>query len=169
MRLCFLVLSLLLFVSGTAYAQELKIGYIDLQSVIRDSKAGKAAKASFEAEFKKKRDIIESKRAQLDRLKNKFAQNGSIMNEDTRKQKAGQIQRLDKDLQRATDDFREELQRRDFELLEKILKDLDGILKSVGKSNGYTMIIDKSEGGLVYGNPSVDVTQQVIKAYDAKN
>jgi Skp family chaperone for outer membrane proteins len=38
-----------------------KIGYIDLQSVIKNSKAGKAAKTSFESEFKKKRLIIENK------------------------------------------------------------------------------------------------------------
>jgi outer membrane protein len=90
------------------------------------------------------------------------------MNETTRKQKAEQIDALDKDLQRSRSDFRDELQKRDYELLEKILKDLDGILQSIGTSGGYTLIIEKTEGGVIFSNPSIDITQQVIQAYDAK-
>jgi outer membrane protein len=91
------------------------------------------------------------------------------MNETTRKQKATQIENLDKELQRSRADFRDELQRRDFELLEKILRDLDGILQSIGQSEGYTMIIEKTEGGVIFSTPSIDITQKVIQAYDAKN
>ena len=50
-----------LFVA-VASAQGTKVGYIDLQSVIRNSKAGKAAKTSFEKEFQQKKVIIESKK-----------------------------------------------------------------------------------------------------------
>lgn len=169
MRVSLIILGLLLLMPAFASAQENKIGIIDLQLVIANSKAGKAAKAAFEGEFKQKQQIIESKRAQLERLKNEFIQNGPVMNETTRKQKADQIEQLDKELQRSRSDFRDELQKRDFELLEKILKDLDGILQSIGKSEGYTLIIEKTEGGVIFANPTIDITQKVIQAYDAKN
>lgn len=169
MRVLLLVLGLLLLTPVVSYSQTNKIGVIDLQMVIANSKAGKAAKSAFEAEFKQKQQIIESKNAQLEALKNEFIQNGPVMNETTRKQKAEQIDRLDKDLQRSRADFRDELQRRDYELLEKILKDLDGILQSIGASEGYTIIIEKTEGGVIFSIPSIDITQKVIQAYDAKN
>lgn len=169
MRVLLLVLGLLLLTPVVSYSQTNKIGVIDLQMVIANSKAGKAAKSAFETEFKQKQQIIESKNAQLEALKNEFIQNGPVMNETTRKQKAEQIDRLDKDLQRSRADFRDELQRRDYELLEKILKDLDGILQSIGGSEGYTIIIEKTEGGVIFSIPSIDITQKVIQAYDAKN
>ncbi len=168
MRVSLMVFCLLLLTPVLSFAQGNKIGVIDLQMVIANSKAGKAAKAAFEAEFKQKQQIIESKSAQLESLKNEFIQNGPVMNETTRKQKAEQIDALDKDLQRSRSDFRDELQKRDYELLEKILKDLDGILQSIGTSGGYTLIIEKTEGGVIFSNPSIDITQQVIQAYDAK-
>ena len=167
MRTSLIILALALLVPAFANAQDNKIGIIDLQLVIASSKAGKAAKAAFESEFKQKQQIIESKSVQLERLKSEFVQNGPVMNEATRKQKAEQIEQLDKDLQRSRADFRDELQKRDFELLEKILKDLDGILQSIGKSEGYTLIIEKTEGGVIYSTPTVDITQKVIQAYDA--
>jgi outer membrane protein len=167
MRLSFVVLSFLLFVSGSAYAQGTKIGFIDIQRVIRDSKAGKAAKASFESEIQRKQQIIESKRAQLERLRNDFVKNGPVMNETTRLQKAEQIEQLDKELNRTRADFRDDLQKRDVELMQKIFKDLETVLQSIGKSGGYTIIL--LQDALAYGDPSADITQQVIQAYDAKN
>ena len=167
MRVSFIVLSVLLFVSGAAYAQGTKIGFIDIQRVIRESKAGKAAKASFESEIKRKQQIIESKRAQLERLRNEFVQNGPVMNDATRLQKAEEMEKLDKELNRTRADFRDDLQKRDFELMQNIVKDLETVLQSIGKAGGYTIIL--SSDALVYGNPSIDVTQQVIQAYDAKN
>lgn len=167
MRLFLLVFGLLLLTPVFSYSQENKIGIIDLQMVIANSKAGKAAKSAFEAEFKQKQQIIESKSSQLEAMKNEFIQNGPVMNEVTRKQKAEQIDQLDKELQRSRADFKDELQKRDYELLEKILKDLDGVIQSIGKSGGYTLIIEKTEGGVIYA-PTLDITQQVIQAYDAK-
>ena len=166
MRVSLIVLSVLLFVSGAAYAQSIKIGFIDIQRVIRDSKAGKVAKASFESEIKRKQQIIESKRAQLERLRNEFIQNGPEMNDTTRLQKAEEIEKLDKELNRTRADFRDDLQKRDFELMQSIVKDLETVLQSIGKAGGYTVIL--SSDALVYGQPSIDVTQQVVQAYDAK-
>ena len=167
MRFSLLMIGLLLLTPILAYSQGTKIGVIDLQMVISNSKAGRAAKSAFEAEFKQKQQIIESKSKQLDALKNDFIQNGPVMNDATRKQKADQIDMLDKELQRSRADFRDELQKRDYELLGKILKDLDGILHNIGKSEGFTIIIEKTEAGVIYEAPTVDITQQVIKAYDA--
>ena len=93
MRVFLLVLGLLLLTPVFSYSQGNKIGIIDLQMVIANSKAGKAAKSAFEAEFKQKQQIIESKNSQLEAMKNEFIQNGPVMNETTRKQKAEQIDR----------------------------------------------------------------------------
>ena len=167
MRVSLVILGLLLLISGSAYAQGTKIAFVDLQRVIRDSKAGKAAKAAFEGEIQRKQQIIESKRAQLERLRNDFVQQGPTMSETARLQKADQIEQLDKELNRTRADFRDDLQKKDFELMQKIAKDLESVLQSIGQSGGYTVILNMD--ALVYGQPSADVTTQVIQAYDAKN
>lgn len=166
-RSLFIVAFIVCF-SSVSYAQSLKIGYIDLQQVIRNSKAGKIAKTSFEKEFKSKRDIIESKNRSLDKMKQDFIKNAPVMNETTRKQKADQIESMEKELNRTREDFRIELQKRDLELTQKILKDIEGILKSIGDSEGYSIIFEKTEAGIVYGGNGIDVTNKVIQSYDSK-
>ncbi len=143
-----------------------KIGYIDLQSVIQNSKAGKAAKASFEAEFKKKRVIIENKAKALAQEEQDFINQSALMDDDAKKRRAEEISRKKKELARLRDDFREELQKKDFELTQKILKELESVIKNIGNKEGYSLIVEKTESGVIYGNDSVDITQKVIKAYD---
>lgn len=160
---------LLIFGAGSmALAQDTNIAYLDLQKVIRDSKAGKAAKASFQKEFEQKRKIIEQKMNQLEQLRQELIKNSAVMNADARRQKADLISEKEKDLQRTREDFRESLQEKDLELTQKILKDIDGILKNIGKSGNYDIIFEKSEAGIVYGSDSVDITDKVIQAYDKK-
>lgn len=146
-----------------------KIGYIDLQSVIKNSKAGKAAKTSFESEFKKKRLIIENKAKILAQEEQDFINQASLMDNDAKKRRAEAIQRNKKELARLRDDFREELQKKDFELTQQILKELESVIKTIGSKEGYSLIVEKTESGVIYGSDEVDITQKVITAYDLGN
>ncbi len=168
MKTVFLVMSLVLGVSALTYAQSVKIGYVDLQRVIRDSQAGKSAKAVFEKEFQDKRRIIEQRTADLARMKQDFIAKAPVMEEGARKQKADELDKIEKDLTRTRDDSRDELQKRDFELTQRILTELESVLQQIGDSEGYTLIIEKTEGGVIYAAKGVDLTDKVIQAYDAK-
>ncbi|MGQ0792464.1 MAG: OmpH family outer membrane protein [Deltaproteobacteria bacterium] len=164
-----LVMTLALGISSLAYAQSAqKIAYVDLQRVIRDSQAGKSAKTAFEGEFQQKRNILEQKKQQLDATRQDFIKKAAVMEEKARSQKAEEIDRLDKDLTRKRDDFREELQKRDLELTQRILTELQDVIKQVGASGGYTLIVERTEGGVVFAADSADLTNEVIKAYDGK-
>lgn len=166
MRLFLVVLSSLLLMSSFAYAQGSKVGYVDLRRVVTDSKKGKAAFAAVESQFGPRGKALENKRKQLEALEQDFIKNAAVMNEASRKQKVEQIDRLKKDFTRSLEDFQYELKKKDFELSQSILKDIEGILKSIGQSEAYTAILES--GGLVYGSPTADITDRVIKAYDAK-
>ena len=168
MKTMLLVLGLCIGLSSVSYAQSnVKIGYVDLQRVIRDSKAGKSAKSMFETDFKKKKNIIDLKQNQLNGLKEEFFQKAPVMEEMKRKNMADDIEKKEKELKRMRADFREELQKRDFDLTQKILSDLEDVIESFGKKKGFTMIVEKTEGGVVYAMESADVTGDIIKAYDA--
>ena len=147
--------------------QGVKVGYVDIQRVIKESKAGKRAKAAFEKEFMNKKSIIDRKQKALDELKKEFFSKAPVMDEEARKKMADDIERKEKELKRMRADFRDELQKRDFELTQKILSELEGVLNKFGKEHNYTLIVEKTEGGVVYASPETDVTDEVIKAYDA--
>ena len=169
MRLLLVALSSLILMSSMmssiAYAQA-KVGYVDLRRVVTDSRKGKAAFAAVESQFGPRGKTLENKRKSLEAMAQDFIKNAAVMNEASRKQKAEQIDRMKKDFTRSLEDFQYELKKKDFELSQSILEDIEGILKSIGQSGGFTVILESS--ALVYGSPAADITDQVIKAYDAK-
>jgi outer membrane protein len=36
----------------------------------------------------------------------------------------------------------------------------------VGKNKGYTLVLEKTESSIVYADESIDMTDEVIKAFD---
>jgi len=96
-----------------------------------------------------------------------FIKNSSVMNETTRGQKADQIDKNEKDLNRTREDFREALQKKDIELTQKILKDIEGIISRIGSEDGYTIIFERTEAGIIYGIPSADITKKVVQDYNS--
>lgn len=163
----------LLFAAGffmlftfSAYAQQ-KIAYIDIKEVIRDSKAGKAANASFQKEVEAKRSVIEQKRKALEDMRQDVIQNGAVMSESKRRNLAETIEKKQKDLDRTREDIRVELQRKDLGLTQNILKDIEAVVNKIGKEGGFDIIVEKSEAGILYGSSATDITEKVISAYDA--
>lgn len=163
-----LFLSFLFAFSAASYAEEQKVGFIDIQRVIQDSRAGKTAKASFQKEFEQKRKIIEQKMSQLESMRQDFIKNSAVMNPTARQERALQIEAREKELQRTREDFRDELQRKDLQLTQSILSDIDGIIKSIGESGGYTVIFERTEAGIIYGSSAADITNKVIQEYDKR-
>lgn len=167
MRVIAFTLIFLISMGSFGYSQSnVKIGYIDLQKVIRDSKAGKSAKAAFENEFKRKKQIIDNKASILAQEKQDFISQSPLMDDEARKRKAEEIQQNEKELTRLRDDFREELQKKDFELTQKILKELESVIRVIGTKEGYSLIVEKTESGIIFGGDDVNITQKVITAYD---
>lgn len=170
MRLFLVVLCLVVFMSGfmssMAYAQGSKIGVVDFRRVVVGSAKGKATTAAIESQFGPRSKALEAKRKQLEAMEQDFIKNAAVMNETSRQQKAEQIDKMKKDLTRSAEDFQYELKKKDYELTQQILGEIEGIVKSIGQSGGYTMIVDSTV--LMYASPSADLTDQVIKAYDAK-
>ena len=146
---------------------ETKIAYVDLQKALNLSKSGVEAKQqigvqvkSYEAEFKAKQD-------DLLKLKEELEKQAVLLSDSAKAQKEREYQQNVKELQRFQKDIKDELQQRDGELTKRILNDLFEILQGLGKEGGYSMVLEKNEGAVIYADESVDLTDELIKAYDA--
>jgi Skp family chaperone for outer membrane proteins len=101
-------------------------------------------------------------------MKQEFLSKAAVMDEKARAEKAAEIERIEKELNRKRDDFRDELQKRDFELTQRILTELEGVIREFGNANGYALILERTEAGVLYGGEGMDVTDKIIEAYDNK-
>jgi len=143
-----------------------KIAYVDLQKVMMESDKGKEAKKSLTEEAEKLKKTLTQRQDELQKLKDSIERQGATMTPETRAEKEKQYQTKLKDYQRIAGDYQTELQQKDMEFTSKILKDLEEIIKVMGDNDKYTMILEKSQAGILFATPSIDITGRVIARYN---
>jgi len=143
-----------------------KVGILNIQKVILESKAGKIAKIEFDKEFEAKRIALAAKEKSARAIEDDLKANGAKMKADARKAKEGKLAEDIKEFQRLKQDMEEELKKKDNELTSTILKDILDISKKVGDEGGYSLILQASPQ-IVYMNNAIDITDEVLKKYDS--
>jgi outer membrane protein len=155
------------FLVMTSYGADVaKIGVINMQRVLETSSAGKAAiaeiknqKQEMEAELQRKKEEIEELRKQLER-------DAMVLSREKReeKEREGRIKLNDfKTLQKK---YVAELKQQEQKHLKSIQKDVSQLIERIGKREGYLLIVNSV--GVLYSPVSIDITDQLIKEYNAK-
>lgn len=146
-----------------------KIAYVDLQKALNLSKAGVKAKGEIAEQVKKYEDEFKAKQEELQKLKAELEKQAVLLSDSAKAQKERDFQQNVKELQRFQKDVKDELQQRDADATKKILNQLFEIVQKLGKDGGYQMIVEKNQGAVIYADESIDLTDELIKAFDARS
>lgn len=139
-----------------------RVGYIDLQRLVNESKAGKAARADIQKLRKEKETIIADLSARITKLKGLIDEKGTTMAPREKRQQVDELQKLYKEYQRLVADARDDITREDRELVSIILEKADSVLKKVAQKGKYAVIL-KDPKAIGYLDPSIDITDKVLK------
>ncbi len=160
------VLVTLVAVPAALAADAMKVGYVDLQKALNLSSAGKAAKEKMKAKFKDYEADVQKKQEELKKLKEELEKQAMLLSAEARAAKERDYQQKVKDYQRLTKDIQEELQQADADYTRKILEEIFKTVQQVGKQEGYTLILEKTESSILYASDGIDMTDRVIQLFD---
>ena len=152
-------------------AQSINIACVDLNKVVFESDEGREIHKIMAAEQERMKKDIDAKQDELQKLKDAIEKQGGTITREALAEKERQYQSKLTDYQRLTDDYQSELQQKNDEYVQKVLKELEGIVKAIGEKEKYSVILQENQGGILFSAPSVDITDKVIAAFNeaAKN
>lgn len=157
----------LTFVAAPADAQaDAKLAYVDLQRALNEVDEGKAAKASLKREFDQKQKLLDEKKTEFDRLRAELEKQAMVMSEDARKQRQGDLERKGMELQGFFVQLQKELSEREREATRGIFDKMHGIVREIADQEGVAMVVQAE--ALVYGAPALDVTNELVRKYNAR-
>jgi outer membrane protein len=162
-----LVFLTLLCVPAVGAQERVKIGFIDIQRAISDSNAGKRAKERFQAQVKKAEAELLKEKTELERLKADLDKKGPLMKEEERRNLEADLQRRFVNYQRTMTDQQQELRQKEGALTGDILKELEKIVNEIGKSDKFTLILERNQ--ILYSDQGIDVTNKVIEVFNSRN
>jgi outer membrane protein len=144
---------------------DLKLAYVDVQRALNECDAGKKAKGEFQGRVTSLESRLQRQQNEVQALKDEIEKKGMLMNQDERQSKQDQYVAKLKNFERDYKDSKDELQAKDNEMTAKIVHDLAQVIRSLGERDGYTMVMEK--GSILWGAPGIDITDQVIRNYNA--
>ena len=149
-----------------SFGQPLNIVYIDLQKVMLESEQGKQIRKILTDDAERLKRNLDGKQAELQRLKDAIEKQGATITPEARADREKQYQAKLKDYQRLYNDYQTELQQKDVEYTQKVLKEIEEIVRGMGEREKYSLILEKSQAGILYGVPSIDITNKVITLFN---
>lgn len=162
-----LALGALLGAAAPAAAQAAKFGVIDTQRIVLESQTGKTALEQLKTLQEAKEGEVRAKQQELTDLRNRIAEGRLSLSEDRLAGMQDELELKARELRRMQEDAAAELEKRQNEVLGGIEKQVLPIINEVGRNSGYTLIFKKFESGLIYVDPSADLTEQVIQRLDS--
>jgi len=153
---------------GSVCAADLKVAYVDIQRAINESIAGKDAKKAITKDVEKIQRIGVEKQKELQTMKESFEKQALMLTPEARLSKEKEYQNRMRDFQRWMDDTENEMKQKRMEMERNISTGLVKVIQKVGADEGYTLILEKNENIVLYASKALDITDRVIKAYDAQ-
>jgi outer membrane protein len=153
---------------GSVWAADLKVAYVDIQKAINESNAGKDAKKAISKDVEKIQHLGAEKQKELQTMRESFEKQTLMLTPEARVSKEKEYQNKSRDFQRWLDDTQNEMNQKRMEMERNISIGLVKVIQKMGADEGYTIILEKNESIVLYASKTLDITDRVIKAYDAQ-
>jgi outer membrane protein len=149
------------------FPEGVKYAFVNVQRIANESAEGKAATSQVQALNNKKVEELNGRNKQLQTAQQKLESGGSVMSAAAQAQLQKEIERLQVDIQRFTEDAQQEVTQLQQQLQEEFQRKLTPIIQQVATERQLHMMFSVVDSGLVWGDPALDLTPEIIKRFDA--
>ncbi|MBP2675682.1 MAG: rane protein [Deltaproteobacteria bacterium] len=147
--------------AGTSLAEGLRVAVIDINKILNDSEAGKAAKKKMEARYEELKKTIDGKQEEARKIKEEIEKQKVMLGKEKLKEKEDALQAKINELRQMTQEGEQEMQGRQAEFTREVLKSVETQIDVVVKAEKLDLVLEKT-AGVVYFNPSMDISPRVL-------
>ncbi|MDN5870737.1 MAG: OmpH family outer membrane protein [Nitrococcus sp.] len=151
---------LLVVLTGTVGAAELKIGFVNPAQVSAQAPQAEAVRQKLEKEFAPRDREIVALQKDLSELQDRLQRDAAVMSDEKRLELQREIIARRRDIERTQEAFSEDFNMRRNEALANLQRRIFEAVSGFAKEQGFDLII---AGGVLYASQQVDVTQQIIE------
>lgn len=145
--------------ANAVIGQDLKIGVVNTERILRDSAPAKAAQQKLENEFAKRQKEIEDLTLRLKTQSERYEKDAPTLSESDRNRRQRELADLDRDVQRRQREFREDLNQRRSEEYAALIERANRVIRQLAETEKIDLILQDA----VHASPRVDITDKVIR------
>ena len=143
-----------------AASAEVKIGFVNVAKVLELAPQAEAARNRIEREFAPKdRELLEQQK-DVRGLEDRLVKNAAVLSEVERQRQETDIRASKRELRRAQDEFREDLNLRRSQELSKLQQKVTQVIQTLAKAEKYDLIVSD---GVIFAGKRVDITDMILE------
>jgi|SRR6185312_13803527 len=158
--------AVLLLVTTGAWADNLKVGVIDLQQIMQKSPQIKVINDQLTAQFKPRQEKITAAQKNLQSEMDRLEKNGPTMSAADRNKLQDQIIADKANTQGMIIAFQRDVSAAQNQSLQDFMDNLTKIVAGIAKAGNYDLVLQRN--GVPYVNSNLDITSQVLTALAKK-
>jgi len=151
-----------------AQAKDPTIAIVDLQRVLQSVDDAKAAKKKLQGVLTKTQEALNVKQTDLKRLKDEYDSQSMLMTAEKKRAMEQKLQKGLVELQTFMMENQRSLAEAEAKETGKILQKIQGIVKVMAEKRGWSLVLVNAGSNVLYAAPKLDVTNEVIRAFDSR-
>lgn len=148
---------------AAAAAEQLKVGFVNTERVLREAAPAQKAQKKLEKEFQPRDQELQKMDKQVKDLQGQLEKEAVTMPESERRRKERELGELTREFQRKQREFREDLNLRRNEELAGVLERANKVIRGIAEQDKFDLILQEA----VYVSTKIDITDKVLKALAA--
>lgn len=146
-----------------------KIGVINIQLAITNTAEGKSALGELQKKYEPKRTDLQQKNQEIASLQDQLNKQSATLSDDERARLTRTIEEKQRLFKREQDDAQSDFQADQQEMVQRIGQKMVKVINDYAQQNGFSLVMDDSQLPIYYVAKGVDITEPIIKLYDAAN
>ncbi len=153
--------------AGAAEGQTLKIGYINSSEIVQSAPGSAEAQAQFDAELVSAQEEIQRLQTELQNLDQQLQQQQLTLSPEAKANREQQLRVRVQQYEERTTQLQEQANTRRAELVQPIMDQITEVIEALREEGNYAMILDAAAGSIISADPTLDLTQEVLRRLEA--
>jgi len=161
-----ILIALSLGSASTARAADVRVAVVDYRRAVHEVDEGKAIDSTLRRELEDKQKQLDAKQAELETMRSDFEKQQAVLSDQVKQSKAAEIEKRFSDVRQFYVQLQQELAGREQEASKGITERMNALVKEIAEGEGLQVVLDG--GSVVWAAPALDLTNEVIRKYNAK-
>ncbi|CAM2056847.1 outer membrane protein [Desulfovibrionales bacterium] len=164
-KISLFTLALCLFLSGQVGAEEVNLGFVNVEKILTTCDPCKLLKAKMEIKIKDLKSKMEQPQKELQKLQDELKNQSVVLTQEAKMSKNEEFRKKLMEVQNKSQIYQQQLIEEEQKMIKPIQDVLIDVVTKYGQENHYTMIIESRNAGVMYAAAHTDLTQKMLEEF----
>ena len=146
-----------------------KIGLVSIQEAILSTAEGKKAMTELQKKYQPRQQEVQKDQQEIQAISDQLQKQAATLSDDEQRRLNRDLEQKQKILKRTTEDAQADFATDRDEMFRRIGQKMVRVINDYARQNGFSLIIGSDQVPVYYAAKEVELTDEVVRLYDAAN